>query len=91
MVNKDGATIGESLQNENVKMAYCTYSATNGLADTGIVDGINAAYVKSSSGQLKALYPPSKGGGSYNTEPTPWIYHTWRVDQNDKLSVTGNI
>jgi len=88
MKNAQGAGWGESLAGQTVIGAYATYSATNGLADTGVADGIDAFYVESSSGQLLGMFPPEKGQGHV---PTPWIYQTIRVNQNDVLTVTANI
>ena len=88
MVNKDGATWGEALAGQTVTMAYATYSATNGLADTGIADGVDAFFVESASGQLLGMYAPEKGNSH---TPTPYIRQTIRVQQNDTLTVRANV
>lgn len=89
MINKDSATWGEALAGETVIGAYATYSATNGLADTGIADGIDAFFVESASGQLLGMYAPE--GGAYATDPCPYIMQTIRVSQNDTLTVRANV
>lgn len=89
MVNKDGNTWGEALAGQVVKMAYATYSSTDGLADTGVADGIDAFFVESASGQLLGLYAPSDGYSGQTA--APYIAQPIRVSQNDTLTVRANI
>lgn len=91
MVNKDGSTIGQALTNETILGGIATYSALNGLADTGVAssDGINAFYVESSSGTLKAMYPPCQGAS--DLEPSPWIMQSVKILQNDTLTCMANV
>ena len=92
LVNKDGSTWGEALSGETVLGAYATYGATNGLADTGVADGIDAFFVESSSGQLLGMYPPSQGGSTnVGASPVPYIMQTIRVNQNDTLTCRANV
>lgn len=88
MVNAQGATWGESLAGQTVLGGYATYAATNGLADTGVADGIDAFFVESSSGQLLGMYAPEKGQGHV---PGPYIPQTIRVSQNDTLTCRANV
>jgi hypothetical protein len=89
MVNKDGNTWGEALAGQTVVAGYATYSATYGLADTGVADGIDAFFVESASGQLLGMYAPSNG---YTSEtPVPYIAQSIRVNQNDTLTVRANV
>ena len=88
MQNLQSATWGESLAGEVVLGAYATYSATNGLADTGIADGIDAFFVESASGQLLGMYPPEKGQGHVSA---PYIMQSIRVSQNDTLTCRANV
>ena len=90
ILNKDGNSLGESLVGENVLCGYATYSASNGLADTGIADGIGAFYVEDSNGQLVAMFPPSQGA-HHSGDPVPWIEQPFRVNQNMTLTVTANV
>jgi len=88
MVNLQGATWGESLSGQTVVGAYATYAATNGLADTGVADGIDAFFVEDSSGQLLGMYAPEKGQGHV---VAPYIMQSIRVSQNDTLTVRANV
>ena len=87
MINASGATIGQSLAGQVIVGAYATYSATNGLDDNA--DGVNAFYVESAEGQLKAMYPP--GAGAYINSLTEWIRYPVRIDQNDTLTITASL
>jgi hypothetical protein len=88
MTNKDGNTWGEALAGQTVVAGYATYSATNGLADTGVADGIDGFFVESASGQLLGMYYPAK---SNDQDPCPWISLPIRVSQNDTLTVRANV
>lgn len=88
MVNAQGATWGEALAGETVMGAYATYSATNGLADTGIVDGVDAFFVQSSTGQLLGMFAPSRGELNLPVTYTP---QKIVVSQNDTLTVRANV
>ncbi len=90
LLNKDSSSWGESLANEKVIAAYSTYSATNGLADTGVADGIDAFFSESSTGQLTGLFPPAQGGGN-SDGPVPWIGYNIVVSQNDTLTCRANV
>ena len=91
LVNKDGNTLGECMVGERIIGAYATYPATNGLADTGVSDGINALYVEDSAGQLKGLIPTTMGGGATSESPVAYIPQGYTVRQNDSLFVCANV
>ena len=84
-----GLTLGESLSNQQVVCYYSCYSSTNGVADTGIVDGVNALFAEDASGQLKAMIFPCQGLG--NPMQVPWIEDSFRVMQNDTLTLRANV
>lgn len=88
MVNKDGSSIGQALTSKVISCTYATYSATNGLNDDG--GGVSAFYLESSDGQLKSMYPPTKGKGaevvSYMSDLRPV-----KIMQNDTLSVMAGV
>lgn len=88
MLNKDGNTIGEALSGETATMTYQTYPCTNGLAQIGVADGINAFYVEDSSGQLKYMAYPALGRD--NQALVPMIRCNFRINQNDTLTITAN-
>lgn len=90
LLNKDGSSWGEALSGEVVLGAYATYSATNGLADTGVADGIDGFFVESSSGQLLGMYAPA-GGGHDHPLPVQYIAQSIRVNQNDTLTCRANV
>tara|TARA_R110001592_G_scaffold34120_1_gene117522 strand:- start:674 stop:1408 length:735 start_codon:yes stop_codon:yes gene_type:complete len=87
LLNKDGNTIGEALAGQTILCTISTFASTNGVADVGIVDGVNGFYLEDSQGVLKMMYNPCKGNGQ---EPTPWIEAPVRINQNDTLSVLAN-
>jgi len=89
MLNAQGSTIGQSLSGMTVVGAYSTYSATYGLADTGIADGVGGFFVESSTGQLKQMYAPAAAVSA--AEPSEYIPGAFRVDQNDTLTARGNV
>jgi len=84
-----GSTIGEALVNQRVQCYYATYSATNGLADTGVSDGVNALYVEDAQGQLKAMMFTTKG----NADPdlVQWVEDSFPIRQNDTLTLRANV
>jgi hypothetical protein len=84
-----GSTIGEALVNERVVCYYATYPATNGLADTGVVDGINALFVEDAQGQLKAMMYTGQGLG--NPDQIQFIEDSFPVRQNDTLTLRANV
>jgi hypothetical protein len=86
MVNEQGATIGQALENEVIVGAIATYAATNGLDDND--GGVNALYVEDAAGTLKAMYPTEKGDGSRGVE---WQRYPVRIRQNDTLTVTASL
>ena len=88
-----GKTIGEALVGEEIVQYYATYSASNGLADTGVSsgDGINALYAESSTGQLKGMFYTTTGGGAGQEQMVPYIPCSIIVQQNDSLTVTANV
>jgi len=88
MQNASGATVGQSLAGQVIVGAYATYSATNGLDDND--DGVNAFYIESAEGQLKAMYPPGRVGNGTN-DLTNWIRYPVRIDQNDTLTITASL
>ena len=83
-----GSTLGEALVNQNVLCYYATYPATNGLADDGIVAGVNALYVESATGQLKSMMYITKGTGDIMTQ---FVDETFSIVQNDTLTARGNV
>ncbi len=84
-----GSTIGEALVNQQVVCWYATYPATNGLADTGVADGVSAFFCEDAQGQLKSMMFAS-GGFSYN-QPVQWVNDNFRVLQNDTLTIRANV
>jgi len=88
MLNKDGNTIGEALSGERAVMTYQTYATTNGVAQIGVADGINAFYVENSSGQLKYMAYPALGRDTQSL--VPFIPCNFLIDQNDTLTITAN-
>lgn len=84
-----GATIGEALAGQTVVCYYATYSSTNGLADTGVADGINALFCEDAQGQLKAMMYPGQGLG--NPDQIPWVEDSFKIMQNDTLTVRANV
>lgn len=83
-----GSTLGEALVGERVVCYYATYPATNGLADTGVADGVNALFAEDAQGQLKGMFPITKGTGDVVTE---WVEDSFNVVQNDTLTVRANV
>ena len=83
-----GSTLGEALVNEVGVCTMATYPATNGLADTGITDGVNALFAEDAQGQLKAMFYTQKGNDS---EIVPWVNQTFRIVQNDTLTCRANV
>jgi len=84
-----GLTLGEALAGEQVVCYYATYPATNGLADTGVADGVNAFFAESSNGQLKAMMYAGKGNPS--DDMVHWVEDSFRVLQNDTLTLRANV
>jgi hypothetical protein len=88
--NKDGSSWGEALAGQSVVAVTSTYSAENGLADTGIADGVDAFFVENAAGQLKFMMPPCKGNQA--CEAIPWIpAYGLKVNQNDTLTCRANV
>jgi len=87
--NKDGNTWGESLAGDTVVATYSTYAALNGLADTGVADGIDAFFVESASGQLLGMMAPDQG--AYDAMPVAWVPQSIRVNQNDTATLRANV
>lgn len=93
MTNKDGNTLGQALSGQVVSAAYATYPSTNGLADTGIAaaDGIGAFFVEAADGTLKMMYPPAQASSSADGNVADFIAGSFRVDQNDTLTIRSNV
>jgi hypothetical protein len=88
--NKDGSSWGESLAGQSVVGVTATYSADNGLADTGVADGVDAFFVEDAAGQLKFMAAPCKGNQA--CEPIPWIpAYGLKVNQNDTMICRANV
>lgn len=88
MTNKDGNTIGEALSGERAVAIYSSYPGTNGLAEIGVADGINAFFVEDSSGQLKHMAFPGKGAG--DEQFIPFVPVSFSINQNDTLTIRAN-
>lgn len=84
-----GSTIGEALVNQQVVCYYATYPASNGLADTGVTDGVNALFVEDAQGQLKAMMYTGQGLG--NPDQIQFIEDSFPVRQNDTLTLRANV
>ena len=84
-----GSTIGEALVNERVVCYYATYPATNGLADTGVADGVSAFFVEDAQGQLKSMIFAAQGIG--NPMQVPFVEDSFTVRQNDTLTIRANL
>jgi len=82
-------TVGEALANETVICYMATYPASYGLADNTITDGLNALFLEDSKGQCKSLMYTAQGSGQ--TSLVPWVNETFKIEQNDTLSVKANI
>lgn len=87
MVNPQGKTVGQSLDGQTIVCAIPTYAATNGLDDND--GGVNALYIESSAGVLKAMYPTCKGNSGDG--PVPYVEYPVRIVQNDTLTVTASL
>ena len=88
--NKDGSSWGEALAGQTVVAVTATYSADNGLADTGVADGVDAFFVENAAGQLKFMAAPCKGNQA--CEAIPWIpAYGLKVNQNDTLTCRANV
>jgi len=87
LVNKDGNGIGKALVGKVIKYAYATYSATNGLNDDG--GGFGGLYIQDAGGQLKMVFPISKGKGAVASPFTPGYGTT--IMQNDVAYVNAGV
>ena len=83
-----GSTLGEALVNQQFVCFYATYPATNGLADTGVADGVNALFAEDAQGQLKSMMFTTKGTGE---EMLDYVEDSFRVLQNDTLTLRANV
>ena len=70
-------------------MYYATYTATNGLADTGVADGVSAFFVEDAQGQLKSMIFAAQGIG--NPMQVPFVEDSFTVRQNDTLTIRANL
>ena len=84
-----GLTLGEAAQGERCVCYYATYPATNGLADTGVADGVNALFAEDSSGQLKAMMYTAKG--NMDGEVVEFVEDSFMIAQNDTLTLRANV
>jgi len=82
-------TLGEAAQGERVACYYATYPATNGLADTGVADGVNALFAEDSSGQLKSMMYVAKG--NMDGEVVEFVEDSFTIEQNDTLTLRANV
>jgi len=82
-------TLGEAAQGERVMCYYATYPATNGLADTGVADGVNALFAENSSGQLKSMMYTAKG--NMDGEVVEFVEDSFTIEQNDTLTLRANV
>lgn len=82
-------TLGEALAGEQIVCYYSTYAASFGVADTGVADGVNAFFAESSNGQLKAMMYAGKGNPS--DDMVHWVEDSFRVMQNDTLTLRANV
>ena len=89
MVNKDGSTIGQALQNKALKCCYSTYSAEKGLSDNGA--GVGGFYLESSDGALKGIFPPSAGVDDHSVVQYIELPRPIPIGQNDTLSVMAGL
>ena len=87
MLNPQGKTVGQSLDGQVIECAIPTYAATNGLDDND--GGVNAFYIESRSGVLKAMYPTVKGNNGDG--PAPYVSYPVQIVQNDTLTVTASL
>jgi len=87
MVNRQGKTIGQALDGQTILCAIPTYAANNGLDDND--GGVNALYIESSAGVLKAMYPTSKGNSGESA--VPYVEYPVQIVQNDTLTVTASL
>ena len=89
MLNPQGKTIGQALDGQTISCAYATYAATNGLDDND--GGVNAFYIESAQGTLKAMYPPSRAGNGRGNSGVEYMSYPVKIVQNDTLSITASL
>ena len=89
LVNKDSSSFGQALTGKVITKAYATYSAQNGLNDSGA--GNLGLYVESSDGQLKYMFPCAQGAYVENVVPYIDLAVPMPVVQNDSLSVMASL
>ena len=89
MVNKDGASIGQALVGQTIMKAYASYPGTRGVNDG--VTGVSGYYIESSTGSLKAMYPPAGGDAGSGSHVTPFAEYPVMIEQNDTLTVTTSV
>jgi len=89
LLNAQGSTLGQSASGQTIVGAYSSYSASYGVADTGIADGVGGLFAESSDGTLKMMYTPAQG--AREQEPIPYQRTSFRVDQNDTMTIRANV
>ena len=82
LLNKDGATIGQSMNGITAEKFYANYPSTHGLNEN--LGGVSCLFVTASDGALKALIPTSEGSGVNDYHVTEYPV---RILQNDGLFV----
>ena len=83
--NKDGATIGQSMNGLTAEKFYGVYPSTLGLNEN--LGGVSCLFVTASDGRLKALVPTSDGSGYNDYFNTSYPV---RILQNDGLFVNSD-
>ena len=86
LLNKDGATIGQSMNGIVVQQMTARYPASVGLSNAGA--GVSCLFITASDGTLKALIPAqSQGQGSF---VGPSVTYPVRILQNDNAYVNSD-
>jgi hypothetical protein len=82
LVNKEGASIGQSLTSKTIVRAWGSYGGTLGISNQQ--GGNNFLYHERSDGQLAALYPAGDGSPNLTNWSIPTTFPV-RVLQNDSV------
>jgi len=86
LLNKDGATLGQSMAGLVANQMTARYPASVGLANN--LGGVMALFVTASDGTLKALVPAqAQGQGSF---VGPSVTYPVRINQNDGAFVNSD-
>jgi len=82
LLNKDGATVGQSMNGIVAQKMWGVYPSTHGLNEN--LGGVSTLFITASDGSLKALIPASQGSGF---DINHSVDYPVRINQNDGLFV----